>query len=168
MDNDRVNRWLSLGANVGVLVGIVLILIELNQNSDLMRAQISQSRADNLIESMEARMHSDYWPAVSAKLRVDGQMQADRIASLSPEEKERVVYYYLREVNDVRNQFLQRQAGYLPETLWETSSRSQVVRLMSVAAALGRSCNRDKEFQEELNRIAREEGSPQCTGKNIC
>jgi hypothetical protein len=34
MDWDKVNRWLTLTANVGVLVGIVLILIELTQNSE--------------------------------------------------------------------------------------------------------------------------------------
>lgn len=38
MDAEKVNRWLTLGANLGVLVGIVLILTELNQNSELMRA----------------------------------------------------------------------------------------------------------------------------------
>jgi hypothetical protein len=166
MDSNIVNRWLTLGANLGVLVGIILILIELNQNADLMRAQIAQSRADNLISSMEDRMHSDHWPAVSAKLRFDGQMRGDDIASLSPEERERVLYYYLREVNDIRNQFLQRQAGYLPETLWETSTRLQIGRMMNIAAALNRRCNRDREFAGELNRIAREEGAPQCLGDN--
>jgi hypothetical protein len=40
MDSDRINRWLTLGANVGVLVGIILLVLELNQNSVLMRAQI--------------------------------------------------------------------------------------------------------------------------------
>ncbi len=39
MDSDHINRWLTLGANLGVLVGIILLVIELNQNRDLMRAQ---------------------------------------------------------------------------------------------------------------------------------
>ena len=109
-------------------------------------------------------MHSDHWPAISAKLRLDGQMQADDIVDLSPEERERVVYYYLREVNDVRNQFLQLQAGYLPQILWDTSTRSQIGRLMNIAAVLNRNCNRDKELAVELNRVARIEGAPQCLG----
>ena len=166
MDSNTVNRWLTLGANLGVFVGIILILIELNQNAELMRAQIAQARADNLISSMEDRMHSDHWPAISAKLRHDGQMRVDDLAGLSPEERERVLYYYLREVNDVRNQFLQLQAGYMSETLWDTSSRSQIVRLMHIAAALNRGCNRDLELANELNRVAREEGAPQCLGEN--
>jgi hypothetical protein len=39
MDSDRLNRWLTLGANVGVLVGIILLVFELSQNREMMRAQ---------------------------------------------------------------------------------------------------------------------------------
>jgi hypothetical protein len=42
---DAINRWLTLGANLGVLVGIFLLIAELNQNSTLMRAQIFNDRA---------------------------------------------------------------------------------------------------------------------------
>ena len=39
MESERLNRWLTLGANLGVLVGILLLVFELNQNRDLVRAQ---------------------------------------------------------------------------------------------------------------------------------
>ena len=39
MDSDRLNRWLTLGANIGVLIGIILLIVELDQNHDMMRAQ---------------------------------------------------------------------------------------------------------------------------------
>ena len=45
MNVDSLNRWLTLGANIGVLVGIFLLIAELNQNSTLMRAQIFNERA---------------------------------------------------------------------------------------------------------------------------
>ena len=32
MDTDRLNRWLTLGANIGIIVGIVFLAIEVNQN----------------------------------------------------------------------------------------------------------------------------------------
>ena len=50
MDSDRLNRWLTLGANVGVLIGIMLLVLELNQNSVLMRAQIFNDRSSQGIE----------------------------------------------------------------------------------------------------------------------
>ena len=39
MDSDRANRWLTLVANLGVLIGIILLVAELDQNRDMMRAQ---------------------------------------------------------------------------------------------------------------------------------
>ena len=167
MDTNRLNQWLTLGANVGVLVGIILILIELDQNSDLMRAQIAQTRADNQIASQEARMHSDYWPAIVAKIWDGNNTNYSLIVELSPEEQARVFYFYLREMNDLRNQFYQLQEGFLPRIVWDTSSRGQIVRAMTIGAALRRTCNDDIEFRNELNRVASEEGVSQCISDGI-
>ena len=176
MSSKNISNWITLSANLAVLIGIVLVLAELSQNSELMRAQITQVRADNLIASMESRMHSEHWPAISAKLRQaaaesqthrgDVIYTAELLEILDPVEKERVFYFYLREINDLRVQYIQMQQGYLPELVWNTSSRGQVIRTMTLAAALKRPCNRDEAFKNELNRIAAEEGIPQCSGES--
>ncbi len=44
MDSDRLNRWLSLGANIGVLAGIIFLVVEIQQNSDLARMQFADDR----------------------------------------------------------------------------------------------------------------------------
>jgi len=48
LDSDRLNRWLTLLANTAVLIGIILLIVELDQNRDMMRAQIRNeiSRAE--------------------------------------------------------------------------------------------------------------------------
>ncbi len=46
MNSDNVNKWLTLSANIGVVFGLILLLVELDQNSDLLRSQIHQSRSD--------------------------------------------------------------------------------------------------------------------------
>jgi len=43
MDPDRLNRWITLAANVGVLVGIFLLVIELRQNTESAELQAAQS-----------------------------------------------------------------------------------------------------------------------------
>ena len=52
MESNRLNKWLSLGANFGVLIGIILLVVELDQNRDMLRAQtrndISRQLADFL------------------------------------------------------------------------------------------------------------------------
>jgi hypothetical protein len=49
MNTEHVNRWLTLSANIGVVIGLILLLIELDQNSDLVRAQIHQARSDTWV-----------------------------------------------------------------------------------------------------------------------
>ena len=50
MDSDRLNRWLTLGANIGVLIGLILLLFELDQNLDIVRAQTRNDLATTSIE----------------------------------------------------------------------------------------------------------------------
>jgi hypothetical protein len=44
MDSERVNKWLTLGANIGVIVGIVFLALEIRQNSELARLQFADDR----------------------------------------------------------------------------------------------------------------------------
>ena len=39
MKSERLNRWLTFGANLAVLVGIGLVIVELQQNNAMIRAQ---------------------------------------------------------------------------------------------------------------------------------
>jgi hypothetical protein len=41
MDTDSVNRGLTLAANVGVLGGLILVAFQINQNTQITRAQIT-------------------------------------------------------------------------------------------------------------------------------
>ena len=42
-DSDRLNRWMTLGANFAVLAGIFLLLVELRQNTESTELQAAQS-----------------------------------------------------------------------------------------------------------------------------
>ena len=50
MDTARLNQWLTLGANLAVLVGILLLVAELAQNRELMRAQMRTELSNGIIE----------------------------------------------------------------------------------------------------------------------
>ena len=58
MDPDRLNRWLTLGANIGVLIGIALLMVELNQNRDMMRAQTRHDLAMGIVELQHSAAES--------------------------------------------------------------------------------------------------------------
>jgi len=160
MDGDKVNRWLTLSANIGVLIGIILILAELNQNADLMRAQMTQARDDNVMQTYRDMMLSDHWVEIRAKGRAAPSTDA-WIKSLSPVEYERVWYRQLMDYHDLRTQFYQYQSGYLDEQIWRSLSREQARRFMQCQPyfTFSEGVN-DSQFDEFLNEIARESGLP--------
>jgi hypothetical protein len=40
MLTDTVNRWLTLSANIGVIAGLILVAVQISQNTQIMKAQI--------------------------------------------------------------------------------------------------------------------------------
>ena len=53
MEPDRLTRWLTLGANLGVLVGLILLIFELAQNRDMMRAQVRHDLAMGIVDLLQ-------------------------------------------------------------------------------------------------------------------
>ena len=88
MDTDRLNRWLTLVANLGVIVGIVILAIEIRQNT---ATQELQMRMDRISGVMDPFFESPELLGVWAKVKaIDGlepvaQKYMDRY-QLTPEE----------------------------------------------------------------------------------
>lgn len=53
MESDRLLRWLTIGANLGVLVGLLLLIAELKQNRDMMRAEIRHELAMGIVDLLQ-------------------------------------------------------------------------------------------------------------------
>jgi hypothetical protein len=49
MNTDRLNSWLSLGANLGVLAGIILVAYEINQANLTTRAEMISNHQDRWV-----------------------------------------------------------------------------------------------------------------------
>ncbi len=43
MKLDRTHQWLGLAANVGVLIGLFILIYELNQNRTLLQAELGSA-----------------------------------------------------------------------------------------------------------------------------
>jgi len=48
--SDRVNRWLSLGANLCVVLGLVILIVEVRQNAELTRTAMETGLNDTLTQ----------------------------------------------------------------------------------------------------------------------
>ncbi len=105
MKSDQINKWLTLVANIGVIFGLILVAYELQQNSELMRVQINQARADSAMASNEHSFNSDYIPPIIAKVR--------RGDDLSAEETIRFTDYFRAMNRNQDNVLSQYDAGML-------------------------------------------------------
>lgn len=52
MKPDVLNKRLTLAANFGVVIGLAVLIYEVNQNTAMMEAQINQQRADAAIKDL--------------------------------------------------------------------------------------------------------------------
>ena len=161
MKADKLSTWLTLGANIGVVVGLFLLLLEINQNTEMMRAQITQARADSLLERYRDEIHSDYWAEIRAKRRAADSTK-EWAESLAPTEYERVWTYQLFQWHNLRTQFYQYQAGFLDQRIWEQSSKNEARRFMETWPYFhfdfGGMADVDPEFLDFMDGVAQESG----------
>jgi len=64
MDIDKTNTWLSLMANAGVLLGIVIVIFELNQGNQAIENEAYWSRASAGLETQRLIIESDIVPLI--------------------------------------------------------------------------------------------------------
>ena len=67
-------------ANVGVIAGIVFLAFEIQQNTEMTRAQITQSRADTAVALAEAYFDSEYIPAIRQKISQGDELSGEEVS----------------------------------------------------------------------------------------
>lgn len=65
MNPDKLNQWLSLVANVGVLVGLVFLIVELNQANRIAVYTAESTRSTQFLDMNTSRIEN---PEIIAKL----------------------------------------------------------------------------------------------------
>ena len=109
MKSKKVNSWLSLGANLGVVLGLVLLIIEIGQNTEMMRAQINQMRADSAVSHQHSIYNSDYIPSIIDKVRSEEELSVQDVIRYRT---------YFRAFNRAQdNNLWQYNQGYLGENI---------------------------------------------------
>ena len=79
MDSDKLNRWMTLITNFGVIAGLVFLAVEIRQNTASLdesrkqaRLQSFQIYLQNLDESQRALANSPYMAEIFVKYERDG------------------------------------------------------------------------------------------------
>ena len=74
MGPDKLNRWLTLGANVGVLIGLLLLVVELRQNQEMMRAQTRHDLSMGIIEVLLSPANNEQLSNVMYRANIGGEL----------------------------------------------------------------------------------------------
>ena len=162
MNSDQINKWLTALTNVGVLVGIALLVLELDQNAKLMRAEIHSMRAEAKADRQMGLANSGETSRIMYTAYAEGfPANPDALAALTGEDRFRLGIFLsgLKEV--VANWHYQCQQELLDVELCRSSYRWQAKNLIPLlhAADLGLE-NMRESFVEDLRKIAKEEGLP--------
>ncbi len=109
--SDRVNSWLSLIASVGILAGLILVAIELNQNTDQLRLQLTFQANQKIFENNRDLLGDNPTPAY-AKAITDPE-------NLTYEEFLTADSYVLNLLNEWEDRFFIYEAGLIPDRDWK-------------------------------------------------
>ena len=145
VDSPKINQWLALAANIGVLIGLILLILELKQNNELTKVQVTQMRSDSLVERRWGIAESSEIAPLLAKLR--GMGYPKRLVSrdeLTDVETERLHHFLAVIAFDAENLFYQKQQGYIDQEYWDE-------RIVPSIKAVG------KYFEEYVGDIGRPE-----------
>ena len=114
MSTDTINRWLTLGANFGVLVGIFLLVTELNQNSYLMRAQIFNERSSQGVDLFMSMAVSEKLSEIDAILEESGfPNDPSALSELTPGQRNQYFWFMRANRFRIENLLFQQTLGIM-------------------------------------------------------
>jgi hypothetical protein len=126
MNFETANRWLTLLANFAVLVGIIVLAVEIRQNTIALRAGAYQARSDALHDLSMRVAESEVLATIEANLLVrrpgcaEFESNCDRIddvyfESLSPTERQQYKRYITAHFFRLENLLFQYRQGALTD-----------------------------------------------------
>ena len=115
MDVDRTNRWLTLTANIGVIISLLFLAYEISQSTKATIAAASQGLTDQSITYFEVQLD----PGVISQA-VYKQRQGNELSSYETHQLDLLQHLNFRLFE---NAFLQYKRGFYEEREWERYRR---------------------------------------------
>lgn len=114
LDTNTLNDRLSLIANLGVVIGLAVLIVEINQTNKLAETDAYVLRLDQMQQAQLAFGESEYLPQIQLKYRSEG------VQSLSALETQRLFRWETSVMLRMQGQYFQHTQGYLDQ---ETGDR---------------------------------------------
>ena len=115
MSTERVSRWLSLGANVGVIMGLVLLAYEVNQATKAAIGTVSEGLTEQSLVFFSLKIDSDAVAKATYKQSLGEELDDYEKFQLGQHQ-----YFNFRVFE---NAFLQYRRGLFEDSEWERYQR---------------------------------------------
>jgi hypothetical protein len=103
MNADKVQSWLGLGANIGVVIGLFLVAFQINQDADLTKAQLFSDHTNSRREWNQAMMGENPMEIVAKSI--------ERPHELTLAELQAMDLYFIAAINEIRRIEVLKEAG---------------------------------------------------------
>lgn len=141
MDSSKLNSWLTLAANIGVLLGLLLLVVEIRQNTAASKAQTAQAIIDSSRDFLvEIAMDEEF-----ALLRETGHLDTEELSEV---DAIRFTAYSRGNWLYFQNVWVQWTLGVVDDRIW-TTMRKIICEMQSKPGYL-------KEW--EKHRVVMDEG----------
>jgi len=162
MNTDQINKWLTLMTNVGVLIGIALLILELNQNTELARAEMHAMRADAKAERQMNLANSGEISRIAQSAFAAGfPANSKSLDALSAEDRFRFAGFLEGLKEAVGNWHYLCQRNMLDAELCSSGYRNEVRNLVPLLHGMNVGFSNMREsFVADVRKIANEEGLP--------
>ncbi len=115
MNLEKTSRWITIIGNAGLLLGVVLIIFQINQNSELVREQLNQSRWTDDMNLHLAMMGENPAAAVATAIENPSALSLEDSRVLDAY----LTYWGLSEVREIllyeRGMTINRPSTYTPD-----------------------------------------------------
>jgi hypothetical protein len=143
-----LGQAIGILANVGVILGLVLVVVEIRQSNEQAAAAAYQSRIGDIEVAFQQFALSAQLPAIYVKLQESG------LKSLSTEERDRVRSWESARRTRMQGQYYQHEQGFLDESAYRV-----MLRAARVQSSLWQALEVGKILpDEEFDRAVRESG----------
>ena len=162
MNLDNLNKRLALSANLGILIGLVLLIYEIRQNSQLMRAQINMDRATSAIETRINVANGGAIATIQSRLyeEVEGfPMAVGWSTELPPEESQRYRFWVTANLLQLSNDWYQCGEGLVEAETCQREVSDRMLQYFYRFYEFGIDFSRQpQDFINEMQEISRREG----------
>ncbi len=148
MSLDSLNKWLSLGASLGVLAGILFLGFELQQTQSSLRSEAYQLRS---FQAYDFHWNMSERPGVNI-LFWDIVDDPSKIESLTTEERSVITSIARMTMIDADNEHYQYQNGFLDEGFFQTITLTDIQAFAPVWRKLGVEENRP-DFRDVVDNV---------------